>query len=318
MAERRCVQLVTGPARLSDVAMPFCGAPAERRTALASGIDGLRLRMDSEPVPVLTRKVNDVVALGLDYFSRLTGRDYPMPGVRVLDSPITGECTENPPTLVLGRKASKVIVLHELVHHVRGCNGVNNAVYDQNPYAEEMATQFVSATVFSRSEEYASVVSDVYAQTPRELPKFKLDLMAFQEVGYAVRTIVADRMDLGSEKTQKTFYRRAVYGLSRDRRIPRHFDGFNRFEYLRYPLGRALGVVVYSQFLDIEETSRNMLLMTQEKLTDLILSAGDLDDWKARFFGVVEHLKSRLDLEAHRDRQAGALGIYMRKERSLA
>ena len=63
-------------------------------------IDGLCIRMDVEPVSVLTRKVNDVVGSAVDYFSWLTGNSYPMPNIRVIDSPIAGGWEENPSTLV--------------------------------------------------------------------------------------------------------------------------------------------------------------------------------------------------------------------------
>lgn len=264
---------------------------------MARGINGIGLRMDVEPIPTLMGKVNDITVLALDYFSRLTGENYPMPDIRVIDSPIVGKWRDNPSILVLGRKANKVTVLHELVHHLRGCNGISNTVYAQNPYTEEMATQFVSATVFSNSMRYPLIVSDVYSDTPRRAPNFRLDLMAFQEAANAIRTIIADRMDLGSENTRKTFLSRAVYGPSMDRGIPRHIDGFKRFEYLKYPLGKAFGVLVYSRFLDIDQTSKAMLLLTQDELTDLILSIGNFERWKTRFFTVVSHLKDRLGLK---------------------
>jgi hypothetical protein len=252
--------------------------------------------MDREPIPTVTKKVSSIVALATDYFSWLTGESYSMPDIRIVDRWIVGEHDDNPSTLVLGRRATKVIVLHELVHHLRGCNGISNVVYNQNPYPEEMAAQFVSTTVFSRSMDYSSVVCDIYAQTPPQPPKAELDLMAFQEIAYAIRAIVADRMDPGSEKTQRAFFTRTVYDLSRDRKFPWQIDMFSRFEYLRYPLGRGLGVLMYSKFLDTEETSKYMLLLTQSKLTELILSLANSRNWETSFFAVVSHLKKRLGM----------------------
>ena len=219
---------------------------------------------------------------------------------------------------LVGRKANKVIVLHELVHHLRGCNGISNSAYCKNPYTEEMATQFISATVFSESAKYQSVVSDVYTRTSTRLPQFRLDLLAFQEAAQAVKTIAEDRMDSSSEKTQKTFFMRAVYDLSRDRSIPRHIGGFDRFAYLKYPLGKALGLLMYSRFLDIGQTDKDMLLLAQGELVDLILSMGSFERWKNEFFAVVSYLRKRLEPDANGPGREGASGIYMGKDRSLA
>jgi hypothetical protein len=270
-------------------------APLERRGELIRRINLIDLRVDTEPVHVSAEKVKGISSAAISYFSWLTGRDYPMPEVKVVDTQLVGHHASDPSTVVIGRRGSKSVTLHEIVHHLRWCIGITNDLYQENPYVEEMATQFIQATVFSKSMDYSSVVSDIYSNTPSQMHKLLLDLLAFQETSYAVRTIVADGMDLSSEKTQKTFFRRAVYDLGRDRKIPKHFDNFNRFEYIRYPIARAMATMMYSRCLDTEKAAREMLLLSQRELTDRVISVAQSSGWEFGFFPVVAHLKKKLE-----------------------
>jgi hypothetical protein len=91
------------PARFRAIDARGCAGSEGRRESLAKAINRIGLRLNSEPIAISEGKVRQIVSLSLDYFSWLAPKSYPMPRIRVVDSPIVVMHESDPSTLVLGR-----------------------------------------------------------------------------------------------------------------------------------------------------------------------------------------------------------------------